>query len=261
MGASRNSGIKSIAKQIGLGMMQYVQDYEETYPMRQIPSDKTTPTRPTWCPLTVRELLLPYTKNGDLGYGWGNNYTVPIPVAGGGIWTCPSQPFADVWKQGGFNRGLIAGELAENGNKVDRPVVAMAQVGTPASVALMTETGTTDGWNNCDDLNDEWWWHGGAQYPPQFTGATSSAQWDRDTTAADMGSLPNPWLYRAMPRYRHNRTANFVFADGHAKAIPKGALNWCTNINFKGMQDTWDGANGDWTATDAKTCGKYGVSL
>ena len=246
-------------KQIGLGVMQYVQDYEETYPMIKIDGNKSVPVRPDWAPITPRELILPYVKDGETDPNWGPGWTVPIPVASGGIFTCPSQAFDGVWRQMGFSYGLFAGTSAQN-TGVERPVVPMAQVGNPASVVMATETGTTDGWNNSDEFSVDAWWHGGGQWKPQYTGATSGAQWDRDTTKAEALG-PNGWLYRTMPRYRHNGTANFIFADGHAKAIPKGALNWCTMVNFKGMQSTWDGGKYDWAATDPNWCGKYGVSL
>src|SRR5215467_667793 len=46
-------------KQIGLGMMMYVQDFDETYPPNQYYFDHTTPTRWTWA-----EGVQPYIKNG-----------------------------------------------------------------------------------------------------------------------------------------------------------------------------------------------------
>ncbi len=31
-------------------------------------------------------------------------------------------------------------------------------------------------------------------------------------------------------RYRHNGTANIAYADGHAKALVRGRLNWYENL-------------------------------
>ena len=43
-----------------------------------------------------------------------------------------------------------------------------------------------------------------------------------------------------------NGTANVVFADGHAKAIIKGRLNYCRNVLFPGMYKWFDSATQDW---------------
>lgn len=37
-----------------------------------------------------------------------------------------------------------------------------------------------------------------------------------------------------MPRYRHLETSNFLFSDGHVKALRKGGVNWYKNIYVPG---------------------------
>ena len=46
------------------------------------------------------------------------------------------------------------------------------------------------------------------------------------------------------PRYRHNNTSNFIFSDGHVKAIVRGRLNWYKNIYIPGLYEAnepWEG--------------------
>ena len=49
---------------------------------------------------------------------------------------------------------------------------------------------------------------------------------DTDCDAADGGA----WECAAHARYRHTSSANFCFADGHAKSIQKYAMKWFKNI-------------------------------
>src|SRR5262252_1239896 len=54
----------SNVKEIGLGMLMYVQDYDEKYPYNQyyLPATDTAPqTRITWA-----DMIFPYIKNGEL---------------------------------------------------------------------------------------------------------------------------------------------------------------------------------------------------
>src|SRR5690349_21424408 len=70
-------------KQISLGFMQYIQDYDETLPMGQF-YDRVTGDQYTWA-----TMIWPYVKNGD-------TYTTPtggrFSNGGGGIFVCPSMP-------------------------------------------------------------------------------------------------------------------------------------------------------------------------
>lgn len=61
----------------------------------------------------------------------------------------------------------------------------------------------------------------------------------------------------AFPRYRHNGTSNLVFADGHVKAMPKGCLNWCRNIYFKGMKNSWNGEDMSWMFDSGQPCANF----
>jgi prepilin-type N-terminal cleavage/methylation domain-containing protein len=78
---ARKAACISNAKQIGLALMMYCQDWDETYPM-----DRWGKGRPCWAPqetpyMTWRLMIQPYLKNWQ-------------------IWTCPSQPSGDYESQG-----------------------------------------------------------------------------------------------------------------------------------------------------------------
>ena len=65
-------------KQIGLGALQYAQDFDEAYPPRYIDYTPTGSTRLNW-----RALITPYVKNGG---------TSGVPS---GIFVCPSSPWSN----------------------------------------------------------------------------------------------------------------------------------------------------------------------
>jgi prepilin-type processing-associated H-X9-DG protein len=55
-----------------------------------------------------------------------------------------------------------------------------------------------------------------------------------------------------LPRYRYNNQANICWADGHAKSVEYGGLNWCDNIYTNGFNDA--GGNDDWLWTAGNAC-------
>jgi len=103
--ARKNSCLNNL-KQIGLGAMQYMQDYDETYPRATDDRDLNTAA-------SFVALLNPYTKNTK-------------------IWRCPSSNMTS----------SIAGESCSyfyNGVFSYNRTVAMAQVQAPADIALFWE--------------------------------------------------------------------------------------------------------------------------
>ncbi len=87
---ARAASCLSNMKQIGLGMMQYVQDYDEAFPNRLVgwtDADKNYPAQEQW---SWRRALVPYTKS----------------VA---VFACPSNPFSNI----------PSGAVAGGNNKTD----------------------------------------------------------------------------------------------------------------------------------------------
>lgn len=250
---ARSVSCLSNAKQLGTGLMMYVQDYDETFPrnnydLKSLPERdfQTGNMRPDWLPTTWREYIGPYIKNGieQIDYGTGR-----VTVAMNGLYTCPTAPKNSrlVYQA---HRVLLASNYW-NGN-APLPVRSVAALARPADMVVITESGINPDWQSAGlNMESGWWWHGGGQWPPQFTGTNSGAKWD-----ADSKDFPN-WN---MPRYRHTGTANMVFADGHAKAFPKGRLNWCQNLGQVGLasEDPSNPGGDDWIFGDGQPCAGFG---
>jgi len=221
---ARQTQCLSNMKQLGTGMMMYVQDSDEVFPINQDAS--VIPNRPSWATWSWREIVAPYVKNGITLYDW-----CPGGLADTQVHACPSAP------KSRWNYSAHAFLVPGPSNPPPAPYT-LARLSKPASCALLAETGVQTDWGSTGgNLCSDWWWHGGAQWPPQFTGATSGSQWDYDGVT--------DWPVWAMPRYRHTETANIAFADGHVKGIKKGALDWCQYLHADGnedwMYDSWNG--------------------
>jgi prepilin-type N-terminal cleavage/methylation domain-containing protein/prepilin-type processing-associated H-X9-DG protein len=232
-------------KQIGLGQMQYVQDYDESY----FPANYIV-TLPA--PLGVTEfrwydLVQPYIKSGTAnsnGLDYGQD----------GIWHCPSFPSnqnAEYGVQEYIFPGANGPDLGIAG-----PVSHLSEFDSPADTITTAEKGQMDGNSSWPFFNsDQYWWTGGVGNPPGsynnpnhydvndngVYGANTHHNCDQAYSAstapnwgADYGNCGN------MIRYRHQGSCNVVFADGHAKAEKAGQINWGKNIY---VQAIWASKN------------------
>ena len=244
---ARQTTCISNLKQVGLAMNQYVQDYDETFPMggryyyeAPAPSD--------WALFNWQTAISPYVKNGQRIESW---YSGGGIVSDGGMWTCPSVGTSrnlygahsyllpNLWKAptdpGKYNNGLV------------REVKGLKDVRRPAEIVMVIERGVNTAYDppvSGDDasFNVNFWEYGGQVWPPVWEGPNSGAQYDRDVNDSTWAWPNTIGLYH--PRYRHNKTSNMLFADGHVKAMVKGRLNWCRNIHITG-QPEWDGVTMD----------------
>jgi len=220
-------------KQIGLAIMQYVQDYDETYVPSQrnanageiaaIKNSAVTTHIVSW-----QYLVNPYVKNG-------NNQVTDIGdyELAGGVWACPSFP-ATIAREYGIS-GYIAGDVsdfgaAEWGQAGGYAPAALASLPLPSEEILIVEHGYMGGATGTgSDVKDwqdtkfnTWGWGAGS------TSGVVRANIDNDSQANAY-----PWA-GTMPRFRHQGNCNMIFADGHAKAIKMGYIlgyeNWCKHI-------------------------------
>lgn len=179
---------------------------------------------------------------------WGTGNT-PITVAKSGVFTCPSALSGSRWT---YQAHRVL--LASNNWSSQKPmrVRTLAELRRPADMAVFAEVGVNPAWDSTGEVMESgWWWHGGAQSPPVFTGNNSGAKFD-----ADDGTFPN-WN---MPRYRHTGTANYAFTDGHVKSIVKGRLNWCQNLGQRGLgnEDPDNEGDDDWIFNPGEQCAGFG---
>jgi prepilin-type N-terminal cleavage/methylation domain-containing protein/prepilin-type processing-associated H-X9-DG protein len=227
-------------KQIGLGMMMYLQDYDETYPMNQYkapgPDGTAFADQRVW-----EDMIYPYIKNGDRG---ANGAGVMVTFGQGGLWHCPS--FID--NQAGnyaINNDIATDGLADwNTDPTNWPVSTLASLPKPADAVIICEKGHNDAdWGYLQFVAQEYAWtdyvapvngeptHDGLRYDLDSTGALYGTPKDCDYTNTTGGGT---WASCGlMPRYRHTGTTNVVFCDGHAKAMQRGSLsgaNWYRHI-------------------------------
>jgi prepilin-type N-terminal cleavage/methylation domain-containing protein/prepilin-type processing-associated H-X9-DG protein len=211
---ARQATCSSNLKQVGLAVLMYAGDYDETLPWAA--SNATVPTT-TWY-----DLCEPYVKVGAKGFGFQGAGSVQAT-----FYTCPSFGNNAVPLQAGdpapptFTAAQITramsyaanGNLMPMGNKnlpgfwfPGNHLAGLAEIGAPASVVMAAHAlGTRpaiagDDWNSgC--VNNE-------------TGIPAQAP-------APQGSAS---VYCAA-RFRHSGGANYLLADGHVKWF-RGPDSW-----------------------------------
>lgn len=227
-------------RQIGLGILQYQQDYDESFPMSHYNDANGGEVR--WY-----DMVGPYIKNGKT-FGFNGRYS-----GVGGIWSCPSFPSAQEANYGVHN------DLFQEGNGYNgktptnpAPTIKIAEVDAPAETFMVAEKGQDNGETGwLSFVTWEGYWTSTVQPTP---GTSYGDHRDIDHDAAHRGfgaadcdlanSSPNsggPTNYgscASMPRYRHSETSNFLFCDGHVKALHGGSANWYKNVYVKQAYDT-----------------------
>ena len=221
-------------KQIGLGLMMYVQDNDETFPMDQydtsapngVPDDNTLRF---WT-----DFVYPYIKNGDRSIDPATG--TPITWGQGGVFACPSFPDQDQAGEIGAHFGIMPDGVC-SWNLTPIPAAPLAAISTPSDTVLLAELGRNDAsWGWGVFFPDEILWTDTAGVPVGSVDTHNDLLFDCDAPAsAGPGSLPGCGTF---PRYRHSRTANMAFTDGHAKAFNRGRLDWYKNIYVDGLMDS-----------------------
>ncbi len=250
---ARRTQCLSNEKQIGLGFIQYVQDSDETFPTAQ---DNNTnilwPTR-----------IYPYLKSGD--------FDGTQTLGTNGVWLCPDFPLPAQGTTYGVNTSLM--NIIPPGQSTGNwPNATLAELQTPSDTVLVDEQGVNDsnavpGAFNYFDPEEDYWTNGMGTAPdylgtgfydlggvnggsptaggsPAAPNGNGSEGGDCDATSADIAANGQHYPGCGMfPRYRHNNTANFIFSDGHCKAIQRGRLSWYKNIYVQGQYEAQEAGN------------------
>ncbi|HEY0867317.1 MAG TPA: prepilin-type N-terminal cleavage/methylation domain-containing protein [Fimbriimonas sp.] len=267
--AAKKTADLSNTKQMALGVHMYAGDADDMFP-RQV-YKRPVDDLPNWSwtvPFTWREAVMPYSKSGTMTYDDGTNR---VQVAVGGIWDTPA--LSGQGSRGGYasNRNLMPGFCYWWGGSVqswtcdqsDRggaptgaspmPSVAVAGLDAPAQIASTWTTGINKAANAASDFQEaSWWWFGGENWPPVFTGPNSGEKYDGDPN--DPGW--NTFKGYAMPRYRYSGGMNAGYADGHAKYVKKGGFNWCQHVYAKGYESDRD-ENWSWLFDPGSYCSAF----
>ena len=215
-------------KQMGLGMMQYVQDNDETFPPANIIATVNGSVLETrWY-----DMINPYIKNGTNdpnGHQYGRD----------GIWHCPSFPSSQNAEYG-VHEYIFPGSNGPDAGQAT-PVKSIATLGTPADTIIVVEKGQNRGNSSWPFFTaNQYWWTssvlgpGGTIIDGEHRDLIKTGAFTHDCdlpyAANTAGDFSTYGQCSTMPRYRHHDTCNVLFADGHAKAEGKGRINWYKNV-------------------------------
>lgn len=191
---ARRSSCLSNLKQIGLGFMQYTQDYDEKFPLAIIgygasggPLVQTTPGTPG---------MIFNTSDGNAPTNYVSWMDLVYPyIKSTQLFVCPSgRPYRPNASSYGYNQSI--------GNMTTVAPISLAAIKRPAEIFLSY------------DMNSEYNNYAGSQYYYSFYGS-------KDKEPND-----NPMFVR------HFDGANFLFTDGHTKwflggsSTPMSTRSW-----------------------------------
>jgi prepilin-type N-terminal cleavage/methylation domain-containing protein/prepilin-type processing-associated H-X9-DG protein len=238
-------------KEIALAILMYNSDYDEAFnPCEAWGSAAKGQENDDWT-----TLISPYLKSGNYA-GW---------VTEGGVFICPDNPApggngdpipggqyiirGDVFVPADKNQ--TGNEPAVGYDNAPNPIIDN-QIVTPAQTIMGWEPGANLGyisnanwWQSAGHCGAGWWcFSGNNSYAADMTPALwatptgaypnmTSPNGDCDTPvggAFSWGGGPESAGCNGMPRYRHTKACNFMFFDGHVKAVVKGQLNYTNNV-------------------------------
>jgi prepilin-type N-terminal cleavage/methylation domain-containing protein/prepilin-type processing-associated H-X9-DG protein len=205
---ARKTVCLSNMKQIGLGLMMYVQDYDEKLPpFRQVPDGSWWWTAKM---ISWKDVILPYIKSGGRAYNAGEPYE---QQGDGGIFQCidntTAWSTAKAWGFGGtgkpgdettrFPRSYAVNKDAGRNESGQTIWPAVGDAGGSGSIALLDKPASTI-----------------AVAESRITFADISAEFLSYQCTPDQGEPAGGTGYSCVKGHGGGMT-NFVFFDGHAK--------------------------------------------
>lgn len=210
---ARQTTCLSNEKQMGLGILQYTQDYDETYPMTNVPRNV----------LCWAQQIYSYTKSADVykcpdnpDAGRFNPTNAPpnLTWMGSSNWQAGSPPVPPSYGVSNFvgsAHDMMDGRVG---------AAALAAINEPANKILVAER-----WGN----------HGGA-FPSGCTQAPQSQDgvgwkdWDNNDPKGPFAR----YNYQCELTAFHTKQSNFLFCDGHAKS-----MNPVNTTGVNGQPNMW----------------------
>ena len=211
---ARQTSCASNEKQLGLGFAQYVEDYDETYPIGNL------------------------AQTGTL-QGWAGQIYPYVKIVN--VFQCPDESTTGSHASYGMNWNL--GFTPPNSLYKDPSTggtgVRLAQLHSSSRTVLLFEISQDTGyWNNSTST----WYTMDVTNPQEEASASglgsSTEPWGCDYSTGPMGSAATPssigqnGLDTAFPTGRHTSGSNWLFTDGHVKWLGGGAVS-----------PGWDAAN------------------
>jgi prepilin-type N-terminal cleavage/methylation domain-containing protein/prepilin-type processing-associated H-X9-DG protein len=190
---ARRASCQSNLKQIGLGIAQYTQDYDEKMPLSNYSTSNNDPTGPKYM-----DLVQPYIKSTQI---------FVCPSDSQHSYRLPGPGRANSEMGSYFNNFGYYGMTDKERGPIQNGAIALSMLEDSARTIV---AGDTTGFNNnagfyAGDTSDN------------FTISTFSGQ---RFIASNYGSLENTGIIE-----RHLETGNVLFADGHVKAMKVSQLS------------------------------------
>jgi len=205
---ARQAACLSNMKQMGLGCLQYVQDYDETFSPIRV-TDQTGPGGEPDAIVVWKNVIQPYIKTTDVFSCPSNPTGRPTgPGSAGTGWHDTSTHNAEGWQYQpdkrmpfsyGFNSVASTWEPANDalawGVGSQKIAATDAGLARPASTIMVAETTRAD-----PDVNPQWMWdfHTGGGADPEY------------------GRLYGSFTHQKFPG--PGGKGNFLYFDGHVKA-------------------------------------------
>jgi prepilin-type N-terminal cleavage/methylation domain-containing protein/prepilin-type processing-associated H-X9-DG protein len=245
-------------KQIGLAILMYLQDYDEVYPLMQrapsagecaefgLPATCGNPYTAGDVSLTWNWAINPYVKSGQQ---YTNTTDGPFCLTGG-VWNCPDFPAqnqVDVYGvndaiMGDLSRGAMQGGYytlyhSTNDSEIQNPDDKMLVI--EHGEDSPTDPNTGPGFGDVRFAVDELYcWQ---DFAPVNNNLSGFLKADSD----GITEVTNTPYSMEAPRFRHTGLSNFVFCDGHVKAMALGVLEgapgWCKYAYGPDFPDSGDG--------------------
>jgi prepilin-type N-terminal cleavage/methylation domain-containing protein/prepilin-type processing-associated H-X9-DG protein len=201
---ARRSSCQSNLKQIGLGILQYVQDYDERYPSAKsnnVAVDGNLTNNVPW-----HLLIQPYVKSTQLFACPSNSYNTSFQQNTGNAGSRIPLSYLCAGLGNTNNKAAWGGSRPMNHPGVDGGGLSIAQMNNPSTTILVTENGWKRNEPDMWGVND-------------FSTAA--------TPADNQVRLTN-----------HLGTSNYLFVDGHVKALKPVATG--NPINMWNIDNTTD---------------------
>ena len=264
--AAKKTQDLSNLKNLGTASIMYAGDNDDFFPR----ADYRLQNRQSWSPITWRENVGPYVKNGISNYTWLSTDGSPAPLVdqGNSIWASPAQPqgmrygyaanssvftSTESWAQYGPGSGNPYDDQNADGSGTGNPAapsISSSQMAKPAGSFMLTTVGidSFENYNSGGNVTtSEYWWQGGGA---AIKGAIPPKEWDADHSDhhPDYGDYPGAKIgeFSSLPRFRYGNIANAAFADGHAKGKQKGGFGFCNDAFVKGSFENPYGGAGNY---------------
>ncbi len=216
--SARRASCSSNLKQIGLGIMQYAQEYDESYPNgmgSNFDNNWASNTQPYIKSIDVFHCPSETSTAFPTGITIGGYFGAPISYAGNAL---------TVYRNGA-NRNL--GVLGASQGWIADVPTKMSTVQRPSDTVMVTEklNGDVMGHTGNTVANFSFWGPPSLFTNEGFWDAPYGAQEIPDGTKAASTSSNYPNGANGAVSTPHLETANFLFVDGHVKSMRPIATN------------------------------------